>query len=176
MEPVIPPVAQKADGRGPSPPLIWAGLAAFLALLALGAALFRTQIVQVWPKTAALYAATGMSVNGVGLAIEQVRLTPAVQNGQAVLGISGRIRNERDNATPAAPLQITLVDSSGAPLSRLVSRPVDVLPALENRYFSVIVKNPPPGVASAALAFVSQTPPPAKGPGRKPHAAAPDHD
>ncbi|MCA6328408.1 MAG: hypothetical protein IM649_03730, partial [Phenylobacterium sp.] len=45
-----------------------------------------------------------------------------------------------------------------------------------NRYFSVIVKNPPPGVASAALAFVSQAPPPAKGPDPKPHAAAPDHD
>jgi hypothetical protein len=159
---VIPPAPRKAARRGPPPRLVWAGLAALLALLALGVALFRNQVVQLWPKTAALYAAAGMSVNGVGLVIERVRLTPAVQNGQAVLGISGQIRNERDHPTPAAPLQITLVDSSGAPLSRLVSRPVEVLPALESRYFSVIVKNPPPGVASAALAFVSKAPEPGK--------------
>lgn len=158
VDPVIPPAPRRAARPGLPPRLVWAGLAALLALLALGGALFRNQVVQIWPKTAALYAAAGMSVNGVGLVIEQVRLTPAVQNGQAVLGISGQIRNEREHPTPAAPLQITLVDSSGAPLSRLVSRPVGVLPALESRYFSVVVKNPPPGVASAALAFVSQAP------------------
>ena len=200
IDPVIPPAPRKAARRGPPPRLVWAGLAGLLALLALGVALFRNQVVQLWPKTAAIYAAAGMSVNGVGLVIERVRLTPAVQNGQAVLGISGQIRNERDHPTPAAPLQITLVDSSGAPLSRLVSRPVEVLPALESRYFSVIVKNPPPGVASAALAFVSQAaepgkaaassstaapapakdapvpPAPAGGADPKPHAAATGHD
>jgi hypothetical protein len=99
-----------------------------------------------------------MSVNGVGLLIENVRLAPAVQNGQAVLGVSGRIRNERDHPTPAAPLQVTLYDSSGAELARLVAKPVDAIPPLESRYFSVLVRNPPPGVAGVALAFVSHPP------------------
>ena len=171
MDPVIP-APRPAPRKGPPASLVWAGLAAVLALLAVGAALFRTQIVELWPKTAALYAAAGMPVNGVGLAIEQVRLTPAVRNGQAVLGVSGRIRNERDRPTPAAPLQITLVDSSGAPLSRLVSRPVGVLPPLESRYFSVIVENPPPGVASVALAFVSRAPEATTAPEAKGAAAA----
>lgn len=176
VDPVIPPAPRKTPRRGPPPRLVWAGLAALLALLALGVALFRNQVVQLWPKTAALYAAAGMSVNGVGLVIEQVRLTPAVQNGQAVLGISGRIRNERDHATPAAALQVTLVDSSGAPLARLVARPVDVVPALESRYFSVVVKNPPPGVASVALAFVSHVDGPGKAAAPPPaHGTAPDH-
>lgn len=143
---------------GPPPLLIWAAVAAVLALLALAAAVFRNPIVRLWPKTAAVYAAVGVSVNGLGLVIEDVRLSPAVQNGQAILGISGRIRNERDRATPAAPLRITLLSSAGAPLASLVSKPLDTLPPLQSRYFQVVVKNPPPGVASAALSFVSHAP------------------
>lgn len=163
VDPVIPAVtaARKPVRRvGPPPSLVWAGLAALLALIALGLAVFRNEMVRVWPKTAALYAAAGMSVNGVGLLIENVRLTAAVQNGQAVLGVSGQMRNERDHPTPAAPLQVTLYDASGAELARLVAKPVDTVPPLETRYFSVLVRNPPPRVASVALTFVSHAPEP----------------
>ncbi|MFZ4067998.1 MAG: FxLYD domain-containing protein, partial [Phenylobacterium sp.] len=114
-------------------------------MIAVGVALFRNPIVRLWPKTAALYAAAGVSVNGVGLVIEQVRVSPAVQNGQAILGVSGRIRNERDKPTPAAPLQVTLLDARGAILKTLVAKPVDTLPPLQSRYFQVLVRNPPPG-------------------------------
>ena len=107
-------------------------------------------------------------MNGVGLVIEQVRVSPAVQNGQALLGVSGRIRNERDKPTPAAPLQVTLVDARGAILSTLVSKPVDTLPPLQSRYFQVLVRNPPPGVASVALTFVSHPPATGKATGAAP--------
>ncbi len=172
---MIPPPVSGRKGKGKGKPglssrLVWAGLAAVLALIAVGVALFRNPIVRLWPKTAALYAAAGVSVNGVGLVIEQVRVSPAVQNGQAILGVSGRIRNERDKPTPAAPLQVTLVDARGAILSTLVSKPVDTLPPLQTRYFQVLVRNPPPGVASVALTFVSH--PPATG---KVTGAAPAH-
>ena len=143
---------------GPPARLVWAGFAAVLAITALALALLRDHVVRVWPKTAALYAAAGMSVNGVGLLIEDVRLAPAVQNGQAVLGVSGKIRNERDHPNPAAPLQITLYDAGGSELSRLVANPVDTVPGLESRYFSVLVRNPPPGVTAVALTFVSPGP------------------
>lgn len=161
VDPIIPPPARarpSARRKGPPAPLVWAGLAAALAVLALVLALFRNEVVRLWPKTAALYAATGMSVNGVGLVIEGVRLTPAVQNGQAVLGVSGKVRNERDRPTPAAALQVTLYNSAGVELGRMVARPVDTVPPLESRYFSVLIRNPPPGVASAGLAFVSHPP------------------
>lgn len=180
LEPMIPPPVSGRKGKGKSglsSGLVWAGLAAVLALIAVGVALFRNPIVRLWPKTAALYAAAGVSVNGVGLVIEQVRLSPAVQNGQAILGVSGRIRNERDKPTPAPPLQVTLLDARGAILSTLVSKPVDTLPPLQSRYFQVLVRNPPPGVASVALTFVSH--PPANGkaagaaPGPAPAGAAP---
>lgn len=167
VDPVIPSLrASRPPPRriGPPAPLVWAGLAALLAILALMLALFRNEVVRVWPKTAALYAAAGMSVNGVGLVIEDVRLTPAVQNGQAVLGVSGKIRNERDHPAPAAALQVTLYNAAGGELARLVARPVDILPPLQTRYFSVLIRNPPPGVASAALAFVSQAPKAGKAP------------
>ena len=174
VDPIIPPPSagrRPAKRKGPPAPLVWAGLAAVLAVLALLLALFRNEVVRLWPKTAALYAAAGMSVNGVGLVIEGVRLAPAVQNGQAVLGISGKVRNERDRAAPAAPLQVTLYDAAGAELGRLVARPVDSLPPLESRYFSVLVRNPPPGVASAGLAFVSQPHGEAKPASAAPHGA-----
>ena len=163
LEPMIPPPVSGRKGKGAgksglSSRLVWAGLAAVLALIAVGVALFRNPIVSLWPKTAALYAAAGVSVNGVGLVIEQTSPTRAVQNGQAILGVSARIRNERDKPTPAAPLRITLVDARGAILSTLVSKPVDTLPPLQSRYFHVLVRNPPPGVASVALTFVSHPP------------------
>lgn len=175
LEPMIPPPVSGRKGKGKSglsSRLVWAGLAAVLALIAVGVALFRNPIVGLWPKTAALYAAAGVSVNGVGLVIEQVRVSPAVQNGQAMLGVSGRIRNERDKPTPAAPLQVTLVDSRGAILSTLVSKPVDTLPPLQSRYFQVLVRNPPPGVASVALTFVSHPPATNKATGAA-HASSP---
>lgn len=173
LEPMIPPPVSGRKGKGAgksglSSRLVWAGLAAVLALIAVGVALFRNPIVSLWPKTAALYAAAGVSVNGVGLVIEQVRVSPAVQNGQALLGVSGRIRNERDKPTPAAPLQVTLVDARGAILSTLVSKPVDTLPPLQSRYFQVLVRNPPPGVASVALTFVSHPPATGKATGAAP--------
>lgn len=175
VDPVIPAPRPAPRRRvGPPAPLVWAGLAAILAVIALMLALFRNEVVRIWPKTAALYAAAGMSVNGVGLVIEAVRLTPAVQNGQAVLGVAGKIRNERDHPTPSAPLQVTLYNSAGAEVARVVARPVDVVPPLETRYFSVKVLNPPPGVASASLAFVSHAPGSGKGePAPGPHAATP---
>ncbi|WP_296493772.1 FxLYD domain-containing protein [Phenylobacterium sp.] len=154
---------------GPPARLVWAGFAAVLAITALALALLRDHVVRVWPKTAALYAAAGMSVNGVGLLIEDVRLAPAVQNGQAVLGVSGKIRNERDHPNPAAPLQITLYDAGGSELSRLVANPVDTVPGLESRYFSVLVRNPPPGVTAVALTFVSPGPGPAAVPAARAH-------
>ena len=173
LEPMIPaPVSdRKGKGKGKSglsSRLVWAGLAAVLALIAVGVALFRNPIVRLWPKTAALYAAAGVSVNGVGLVIEQTSPTRAVQNGQAILGVSARIRNERDKPTPAAPLRITLLDARGAILSTLVAKPVDTLPPLQSRYFQVLVRNPPPGVASVALTFVSHPPATGKATGAAP--------
>jgi len=187
LEPMTPPPVSGRKGKGKgkgkgksglSSGLVWAGLAAVLALIAVGVALFRNPIVRLWPKTAALYAAAGVSVNGVGLVIEQVRLSPAVQNGQAILGVSGRIRNERDKPTPAAPLQVTLLDARGAILSTLVAQPVDTLPPLQSRYFQVLVRNPPPGVANVALTFVSHPPATGKATGAAPapgpvHGSAP---
>ena len=86
------PKPTRAPSRrfGPPARLVWAGFAAVLAITALALALLRDHVVRVWPKTAALYAAAGMSVNGVGLLIEDVRLAPAVQNGQAVLASRAR--------------------------------------------------------------------------------------
>ena len=175
LEPMIPPPVSGRKGKGKgkgksglSSGLVWAGLAAVLALIAVGVALFRNPIVRLWPKTAALYAAAGVPVNGVGLVIEQVRLSPAVQNGQAMLGVSGRIRNERDKPTPAAPLQVTLLDARGAIVSTLVSKPVDTLPPLQSGYFQVLVENPPPGVAGVALTFVSHPPATGKATGAAP--------
>ena len=64
LEPMIPPPVSGRKGKGAgksglSSRLVWAGLAAVLALIAVGVALFRNPIVSLWPKTAALYAAAG---------------------------------------------------------------------------------------------------------------------
>lgn len=52
---------------------VWAGMAATVALVIALSIVFRANVVRMWPKSAAAYAAIGLPVNSLGLAIENVR-------------------------------------------------------------------------------------------------------
>ena len=102
---------------------VWAVLGAGFCILALGAAIFRTDVVRILPATAGAYAFIRMPVNPTGLAIEAVRGGPGLLNGHAALTVSGVERNVETHPRDAAPLRISLLDKGGHKLTGQVASP-----------------------------------------------------
>jgi len=134
---------------------IWAGMGAVLALFITTALVFRIDIVRLWPRTASAYAGIGLPVNVVGLTVEDLKARPGLQDGRAVLVVSGLLRNVRAKPVVAPPLSITLLDKDGKRLvssSATVSDPL--VPAGQARSFAVTLLDPPGAASDLDLTFV----------------------
>ena len=139
--------------------VIWAGMGAAVALLLIGGAVFRTDVVQVWPKSASAYAAVGLPVNRVGLTIEDVHAQPALQDGKPALVISGVLRNIRARTVTAPSLSIALLDKGGKRVLTKTASPGDpIVPAGQTRTFAINVVNPPSSASDLEVTFVVDRP------------------
>ena len=100
---------------------VWAGLAsAFVAVLA-AAWLFRVEVVDLYPRAAAAYAAVGAPVNPVGLQFEAMG-AKASPNDPAKVLVSGALRNVRDREIIAPPIRVALLDVHGAEIGHASHR------------------------------------------------------
>jgi len=123
---------------------VWAG-AAVAAASVLGVGLvFRENVVRAWPQTASAYSLIGLPVNPVGLVIEEVRAEPSLQQGHAVLAVSGVIRNVVGRDVAAPPLRVTLLNAQG----KRVAGQIDAIsnariPPGETRRFATAIFDPP---------------------------------
>ncbi len=124
--------------------VVWAGLAAVACLLLIGAALFRVEMVRLWPATAGAYAAVRLPVNPTGFVVEGVQGGPGLQDGRLAMVVSGAQRNVETAARSAPALRVALFDHGGRRLlSRLVpAAPAPVAPG-ETRGFRVSFLDPP---------------------------------
>lgn len=137
--------------------VVWAGMAAVLVVLVAVAAVFRLNVVSLWPKTAAAYAWVGMPVNSLGLTIEGVRAEPALQEGHAALSVSGMFRNVKDKPITAPPLRISLLNKAGKRLSTKIAQPADaVVPPGETRHFAIAILDPPASASQLEVAFAPE--------------------
>lgn len=134
--------------------VVWAGMSAALALMIAVAVVFRVDVVRLWPSTAGAFASVGLPVNSVGLAIEGVEFEPALHDGHAALSVSGMIRNIEDRTITAPPLQIRLLDKSGAAVATKVARAADPnIPPGETRHFAIAIIDPPGTAADLEVSF-----------------------
>jgi hypothetical protein len=169
VEPAIPADAQapvepaprkakaksKARARKPAAArAIWGGLAAALVLLVACAALFRNEVVRIFPATAGAYVKLGLTVNPIGLAPEGIEAGPGLSGGHAAVIVTGKLRNVQDRAHAPAPLRIILMDQGGR---HLIDR---VLPAAgrplqpgESRPFQLAFLDPPSGAVQVQVEF-----------------------
>jgi predicted Zn finger-like uncharacterized protein len=132
--------------------LVWVGAAVVIAGLVAAAVAFRTQVVQFLPGSRAAYAGLGMEVSN--LVIEDVHAEPTFQGGRPVLEVTGRIRNQRDAASSAPALRVSLLDHAGKPLAVKVARPIDgEMPARAVRNFAIAIVDPPAGVQDLEVTF-----------------------
>lgn len=147
--------AKRRTRRAMAAGAVWAGLAAGLAVLMLSAAIFRVQVVQMWPRTAGAYAALRMTVNPLGLTPDGVQATPDLQNGRAALTVTGAERNVDPGPRAPAPLRVSVYDKAGRKLAERIVRlpPAPIQPG-ESRPFRVSFVDPPLAGAQVGVDFV----------------------
>jgi predicted Zn finger-like uncharacterized protein len=143
--------ARKAAAAG----MVWGGMAAVLAGLLVLAVVFRSEVAQLWPKTASVYAAMGLRVNVVGLVIEEQVAAPIDENGRPAIRVTGAVRNVTRAPVRPPPLRVNLVDKTD---TALVSRTLDLggtaLEAGRARPFSVTFYDPPASTDGSESTFL----------------------
>ena len=175
---------QRRIRRAATHGVVWAGIASGFAALIGAAWLFRVEVVEMAPRTAAAYAAVGLTVNPTGLDFEAITARPLPNDPGKVL-VSGALRNVRDNERIAPPIRVALLDSHGAEIGHSVVR-IDAAPVLPGKVQGFATVIPDPGargqgigvdfVLDASLAPAPAPAPattPAPAPMRRPPSPAP---
>jgi predicted Zn finger-like uncharacterized protein len=133
---------------------VWAVLAATLVAVIGGAALFRVEVVRLWPRTAGTYAKVGLTVNPTGLAPENIQAGPGLKDGHAAVIVSGVVRNVETRPHDLVPLRIALLDKTGKALVRQVLQmPVGRLQPGQTRPFTMAFLDPPSDSANVQVEF-----------------------
>lgn len=122
--------------------VVWAGVASGFAALLGAAWLFRVEVVEMAPRTAAAYAAVGLTVNPTGLDFEAITARPLPNDPGKVL-VSGALRNVRDNERIAPPVRVALLDAHGAEIGYAIVD-IDAAPVLPGKVqgFAAIISDP----------------------------------
>lgn len=138
--------------------VVWAGIASGFAALLACAWLFRVEVVEMAPRTAAAYAAVGLTVNPTGLDFEAVSARPLPMDPGKVL-ISGALRNVRDNERIAPPVRVALLDAQGAEIGHSIVR-IDAAPVLPGKVqgFAAVIPDPGARGQGIGVAFVLDAP------------------
>jgi predicted Zn finger-like uncharacterized protein len=90
--------------------LSWMALIVLVAGLGGATVKYRESIASLWPQTATFYAALGMKVNLRGLEFQGIAYRDRIENGEAVLAISGQLVNVTAHALPVPPIRVSLSD------------------------------------------------------------------
>ena len=127
---------------------------ALLAVLLVGALLWRVELVRQVPDLAGLYAAVGLPVNVLGLEFDEVKTLTSRRDGDSVLSVSGKIRSTEGRRLPVPPVLVTLLDADDQQIYQwsMVTRMRDIEPG-EVIDFSTELNRPPEGAARVQLSF-----------------------
>lgn len=138
--------------------VIWAGVAAVMAALVIGALIFRIDIVRILPGTAGAYAAVGLPVNTVGLVIDRgsIKAQPLMKDGHAAVTVTGAIRNITEHPVVAPALRVELLNGEGKRVSGQLAAARDAkIPPGEVRHFSVTFLDPPRTAKDLQIGFAT---------------------
>lgn len=140
---------QRRIRRAATHGVVWAGIASGFAALIGAAWLFRVEVVEMAPRTAAAYAAVGLTVNPTGLDFEAITARPLPNDPGKVL-VSGALRNVRDNERIAPPVRVALLDTHGAEIGYAVVR-IDAAPVLPGQVQGFATVIPDPGARGQGI-------------------------
>lgn len=146
--------AQKRTRKAAAAGVVWGVLAAALVATIAAAALFRVEVVRLWPRTAGAYAKVGLTVNPTGLSPESIQAGPGLKNGRAAVLVSGLVRNIETRPHDPAPLRISLLDKAGKSLARqVIALPEGRIMPGQTRSFSAAFYDPPNEAANIQVEF-----------------------
>ena len=154
--------------------VVWAGIASGFAALLAAAWLFRVEVVELAPRTAAAYAAVGLTVNPTGLEFEAISARPAT-NDPGKVRVSGALRNVRDEERIAPPVRVALLDQQGAEIGHAIVR-IDAAPVLPGKVqgFAATIADPGGKGQGVGVDFVLESAAPARAAPVRAAAARPD--
>ena len=134
----------------------WAVLTVVVVSLVAAAFVFRLQIVQVWPRAAAIYNLVRAPVNLAGLEFEAVGARTASHDPGKVV-VSGALRNIRDNEVVAPPVRVALLNAAGDELAHRVVR-LETAPVLPGKVqgFAVVIPDPERKASGVGVDFVME--------------------
>jgi hypothetical protein len=129
-------------------------IAALAAAMAAVAA--RAAVVAALPAAGGVYAAIGLPVNGVGIAIADVSARLGAGGDKSLLAIEGTLVNLRGSEIAAPRLRIALRAADGRELYVWTTRPPkNRLAAGERAPFVARLAASPPGVVDALVKFAA---------------------
>lgn len=154
----LPPAPSRTAAAAPEDPwytrrpvLIagWAGLAALILIIGFVASVYRHQVVQAWPKSAALYNDIGAKTGGTGLQIREVSSSEAPDKGQIVLTVTGTLTNVTGHELPVPQIRVGLLNREKRELFHwMVAPSVMTLKPGQSTRFVTRLSNPPEGAAT----------------------------
>lgn len=139
--------------------VIWAGMAAAMAVVVVAALIFRIDVVRIMPGSAGAYAAVGLPVNTVGLLIDRdsIKAKPSMQDGHAVVTVIGSIRNITEHEVISPPLRVELLSKEGKRVAGQLAAAADAkIPPGEVRHFSIVFVNPPRTAKDLQIGFATE--------------------
>lgn len=139
--------------------VIWAGMAAAMAVVVVAALIFRIDVVRIMPGSAGAYAAVGLPVNTVGLVIDRdsIKAQPSMQDEHAAVTITGTIRNITEHEVVAPPLRVELLSKEDKRVAGQLAAAADPkIPPGEVRHFSITFLNPPRTAQNLQIGFATE--------------------
>jgi len=138
----------------------WGALLIFVGTFAWAAIAFRHEIATVWPQSSSFYAAINLPVNVQGLALIDIGYDRAVENGESVLRISGRVTNVSEAELAVPGIRVSLRDGDERELySWTINAGVPLLGPGQSRPFLTRLPNPPAEMRGVDLSFVASAAP-----------------
>jgi hypothetical protein len=132
----------------------WAALALVVLSVGWATVSFRGDVVRVWPQSASLYKALGLSVKAKGLQLVGVTNHVETEDGAHVLIVSGRLVNTSNRVLPVPTLRVAITDLEQHELYRwpVVSNVPRLKPG-ETAPFQARLANPPGAMHDVEVTF-----------------------
>lgn len=139
--------------------VIWAGMAAAMAVVVVASLIFRIDVVKILPGSAGAYAAVGLPVNTIGLVIDRdsIKAQPVMLDGHAAVTVTGTIRNITEHDVLAPPLRVELLNKEEKRVAGQLAAAADAkIPPGQVRHFSITFMNPPRTAKDLQIGFATE--------------------
>ena len=132
----------------------WLGLVAVTLVIGWSAVSYRQSVAAIWPKSATLYRALGLTVNTRGLVFEDVRYDRQSEDHQLVLAVAGKLVNVSGHAASVPPIRGVLTGADGHELCRWTFKTQQpTLGAGQSMRFLTRLSSPPAAARHLELSF-----------------------